>query len=678
MTSNPLLKDAQWPPFDAIRPSHVAEAIDHCLARGRQEIQRLMAQAPEKIQWLDLEGFKREDERLHNAWSPVSHLHSVADSEAWRGAYNAALPKLSDYATEIGQNKHLYAIYQALHQQPLDQIQRKIVEDALRDFRLAGVSLPEAQKNRFKTLARELSELGSKFGQNVLDATMAWHHHITDKRLLAGLPENTLAQLAQQAKSRGLDGYVVTLDQPIYVSVMTYADNRDLRQTLYHAYTTRASDQGPNAGQFDNTPLLMQILKLRHEKANLLGFPNYAELSLASKMAESTQQVFDFLYELVAKVRPKAQSELEELKAFAAEHGVTDLQAWDVSYFSNKLKQLRYDIDQEALRPWFPLPAVLDGLFEICHRLYGINFRRKNNVAVWHPDVEVYEILDDGEVIAGFYLDLYARPHKRDGAWMDECRNRVRWSDGTTQIPVAYLTCNFNPPINGQPALLTHDDVVCLFHEFGHGLHHMLTEMDMPEVSGIRGVPWDAVELPSQFHENFCYQAEGLRLVSRHIESGQPLPDTIIEKIIAAKNFHAALAMIRQLEFGLFDFHLHADYNPSRPKDPQAVLDEVRDKVAVIKPPKYNRFQNSFSHIFAGGYAAGYYSYLWAEVLSADAFSKFEEDGLFHPQTGRAFRKTILAKGGSEDPLSLFRQFRGRDPQIDALLRQTGIIQCNG
>ena len=677
MADNPLLQDHQWPPFDRITEEHVAEAVDQLLSTGREMIDQLGNLSLDTVSWTEfVEPLARHDERLANAWSPVSHLHAVKDSPSLREVYNAQLPKLSDYGTEMGQNRNLFERYQMLAgHASLNGVQRKIVADVLRDFRLAGVALEADQKARYAEIARRLSELTARFDQNVLDATMAWQKHFLSADALRGLPETALAQARALAQSRNLEGYLVTLDFPSYIAVMTHADDRALRQEVYTAYSTRASDQGPNAGKFDNSALMTEILALRHEKARLLDFANYAELSLATKMAESPRQVFDFLYDLAERSKPQAERELAELTEFARDRdGLEQLEVWDLAYYAEKLKKARYDIDQESLRPWFPLPKVLDGLFSICTRLYGIRFRSNKHVPTWHPDVEVYEILDEsGQVMAGFYLDLYARRNKRGGAWMDECRNRVRWSDGTGQFPVAYLTCNFNPPADGKPALLTHDDVVTLFHEFGHGLHHMLTEVDYPEVSGIRGVPWDAVELPSQFHENFCYHPDTLALISGHVETGAPLPEAMVDKLLAARNFQSAMAMVRQLEFALFDFCLHHDYNPDAPRPIQEVLDEVRAKVSVVRPPRFNRFQHSFSHIFAGGYAAGYYSYKWAEVLSADAFSRFEEEGILNPDTGRDFRRLILARGGSQEPMELFKAFRGREPSIDALLRHSGI-----
>ncbi len=677
MTDNPLLQDHQWPPFDRITEDHVAPAVDRLLSTGRELMNRLGSLSPDTLSWVDfVEPLARHDERLANAWSPVSHLHAVKDSPSLREVYNAQLPKLSDYGTEVGQNAQLYERFVRLSARAdLDDVQRKIISDAVRDFVLAGVALPEKDKVRYGQIARQLSELQSRFEQHVLDATMAWHRHFDGPEGLKGLPESALEQARELARSRQMEGYLVTLDFPSYFAVMSHADDRSLRQEVYTAYCTRASDEGPHAGRWDNSELMQQIIALRQEKARLLGFANYAELSLATKMAQSPQQVFDFLYDLAERSRPQAQQEYAELEQFAKEHDkLSKLEAWDIAYYSEKLRQERYAINQEALRPWFPLPKVLAGLFTLCEKLYGIRCRPLDGVATWHDDVQVFEVVDhQGQRIAGFYLDLYARPHKRGGAWMDECRNRVRWSDGQQQYPVAYLTCNFNPPVGDKPACLTHDDVVTLFHEFGHGLHHMLTEVDYPEVSGIRGVPWDAVELPSQFHENFCYSQEILPLISGHVSTGEPLPKSLAESLLKARNFQSAMAMVRQLEFALFDFHLHHDAPADKPCDIQQILDEVRRKVAVVQPPAFNRFQHAFTHVFSGGYAAGYYSYKWAEVLSSDAFSRFEEEGLLNPETGQAFRQHILARGGSEDPMVLFRRFRGRDPSIDPLLRHSGI-----
>jgi oligopeptidase A len=536
------------------------------------------------------------------------------------------------------------------------------------------VDLPPERKERFKAISQELSGLASKFEENLLDATNAWSRQITDEADLVGLPESAVGLAKQTAEQRGVEGWVLTLDLPSYFPVITYSENRALRSELYEAYATRASDQGPHAGRWDNGETMEQILALRHELAQLLGFQDYAARSLATKMARSADEVMAFLSDLAARSLPQARRDLEEVREFArSEHGFDNLQAWDIPHYSEKLRQHRYRISQEELRPYFPETRVLPGLFAVAERLFGIRIREVKGVDVWHPDVRFFEIADaSGDPVGGFYLDLYARPKKRGGAWMDGCADRLSTSR-RQQLPAAYLVCNFSPPVGERPALFTHDEVQTLFHEFGHGLHHLLTRVDYPPVAGINGVPWDAVELPSQFLENWCWEREALGLIAGHWETAEALPDELFRRMTAARNFQSAMQMVRQLEFALFDFRLHREYDPSRGGRIYEVLNEVRDQVAVVKPPAFNRFAHGFSHIFAGGYAAGYYSYKWAEVLSADAFSLFEERGIFDGATGRAFREHILAQGGSAEAMDLFVAFRGREPKIDALLRHNGI-----
>ena len=674
--SNPLLQDYDLPPFSAIRAEHVKPAIEQILADNRAQIHALLATSPTEWTWEDLmEPLDQTGERLSRAWSPVGHMNSVVNSPELRDAYNSCLPLLSEYFTELGQNQALFEAYTQLFESDrfaeLDGTQQMIINKALRDFRLSGIALPPAQQKRYGELQMRLSELQSKFSNQLMDATQAWTKHVTDRNVLAGLPDSALDQARQTAEAKGLEGWLITLEFPSYYAVMTYADDRALREELYTAYSTRASDQGPNAGEFDNGPLIDEILTLRQELAELLGFANYAELSLATKMAESTDQVLGFLRDLASRSKPFAEADLEALRAFAAEQGCYDLQTWDVGYYSEKLRQHRYAISQEALRPYFPVNRVLDGMFAVAERLYGVQMREVDEFDRWHPDARLFEVVEHGQVIGRFFLDLYARSNKRGGAWMDGFRDRRRLPGGAVQTPVAYLVCNFTPAVADKPALLTHDEVTTLFHEFGHGLHHLLTRVDYSAASGINGVAWDAVELPSQFMENWCWEPEGLALISGHFETGEPLPQDLLEKMLAAKNFQSGLGMLRQLEFSLFDFELHAQRQPGR--SVQQVLDAVRDEVSVIRPPASNRFQNGFAHIFAGGYAAGYYSYKWAEVLSSDAFSRFEEEGVLNPETGRAFREHILAKGGSREPMELFVAFRGREPSIDALLRHSGL-----
>jgi oligopeptidase A len=676
--SNPLLNPDGLPQYSRIKPEHVKPAIEQLLAEGRKLVETLLAEET-RYTWNNLvEPLEVLEDRISRAWSPVSHMNSVVNTEAMRDAYNTCLPLLSEYGTEMGQHEGLYRAYRQIadgeEYQRLDHAQRKVIDNALRDFRLSGIELDQAARDRFKAIMQELSTLTSSYSDNVLDATNAWYKQVTDESLLAGLPPSALSLARQQAEQRKLDGWVFNLEFPSYFPVITYADNRDLRRELYTAYVTRASDQGPNAGKWNNAGLMQQILSLRHEAAQLLGFANYAERSLATKMAESTDHVMDFLNDLAARSRPAAARELEDVGEFATTTcGQQDLQAWDIPYYSEKLRQQKYAISQEELKPYFPEPHVINGLFAIVQRLYGLQIEAVNGVETWHEAVEYYRIRDAaGDVRGEFYLDLYARSHKRGGAWMDECISRRRTRDGI-QIPVAYLICNFSPPIGDDPALFTHDEVITLFHEFGHGLHHMLTQIDYAGVSGISGVAWDAVELPSQFMENWCWEREALDLFARHYHSGERIPEELYQRMMQARNFQSALQMVRQLEFAIFDFTLHRDYDPVSPVPVHDILEAVRSRVAVIQPPAFNRFENSFTHIFGGGYAAGYYSYKWAEVLSADAFSAFEESGIFNQDTGSRFMNTILAQGGSREPMELFVEFRGREPSIDALLRHSGL-----
>ncbi|MFQ2255651.1 oligopeptidase A [Aeromonas hydrophila] len=677
--NNPLLTMDSLPPFSQIRPDQVQPAVTQAIADCKQKISDVLAQRDPHTWDSLIAPLEEVNDRLARIWSPVSHLNSVLNSEALRAAHDACLPLLSEFQTYVGQHEGLYQAYRELAESDdfplLSGAQRKEIQNTLRDFRLSGIGLPAEAQQRYGEIQARLSELASRFSNNVLDATQGWNKLVTDEAELAGLPQSAQAAARQLAELKGKEGWLFTLDIPSYLPVMMYADNRALRAELYEAFTTRASDQGPNAGKWDNSAIMTELLTLRRELAQLLGFGNYAELSLATKMADKPEQVVNFLTDLAAKSLPQGKAELEEIRAFAAEqHGQGELAAWDLAYYAEKLKQHKFSISDEQLRPYFPASKVVKGLFEVVKRVFGMKVRERLGIDTWHPDVRFYDIFDaEDEMRGSFYLDLYAREHKQGGAWMDVCLGRRYRQDGSLQKPVAYLTCNFNGPVDGKPALFTHNEVVTLFHEFGHGIHHMLTRIDVAGVAGINGVAWDAVELPSQFLENWCWESEALAFISGHHETGEPLPADLLEKMLTARNFQAAMQMLRQLEFALFDFRLHQEFDPASADQIPALLDEVRSQVAVMTPPAFNRFQHSFSHIFAGGYAAGYYSYKWAEVLSADAFSRFEEEGIFNPATGQSFLKNILEKGGSKEPMELFRAFRGREPQVDALLRHSGI-----
>lgn len=677
--TNPLLTPFSLPPFSAIRPEDIVPAVQSALADCRAAVERVVAQ-PGPFTWGNLcQPLAESDDRLSRIWSPIGHLNSVKNSPELRAAYEQALPLLSEYGTWVGQHEGLYQAYRSLKDgaafEALSVPQRKAVDNALRDFELSGIGLSADKQQRYGEIVARLSELGSTYSNNVLDATMGWSKLITDEAELSGLPESGLAQAQAMAQAKEQDGWLLTLDMPSYLPVLTYADNRALREEMYRAFATRASDQGPNAGKWDNSEVMAETLALRHELAQLLGFDTYADKSLATKMAESPEQVIGFLSDLAKRARPQAEQELAQLRAFAKQHyGVDELEAWDITYYGEKQKQHLFSISDEQLRPYFPEQRVVEGLFEVVKRIYGITAKERKDVETWHPDVRFFDLFDaNGELRGSFYLDLYARENKRGGAWMDDCVGSLRKADGTLQKPVAYLTCNFNRPLGDQPALFTHNEVTTLFHEFGHGLHHMLTQIDTAGVSGINGVPWDAVELPSQFMENWCWEPEALAFISGHYQSGEPLPKAMLDKLLAAKNYQAALFILRQLEFGLFDFRMHFEYSPEKGAQILPTLAEVKKMVAVVPSPSWGRFPHAFSHIFAGGYAAGYYSYLWAEVLSADAYSRFEEEGIFNAETGKSFLDNILSRGGSEEPMALFKRFRGREPQLDAMLRHYGI-----
>ena len=677
--SNPLLSMTDLPPFSQLNPADVLPAVEASIEECRTTIERVLADNAVAT-WENLcDPLSEVDDRLSRIWSPISHLNGVKNSAELRDAYESCLPLLSDYGTWVGQHKGLYDAYKGIKAsaefETLTQAQKKSITDALQSFELSGIGLPADQQRRYGDISKRLSELSSTFSNNVLDATMGWTKHVVDVAELAGLPESALQAAQATAQSKELDGYLFTLEIPSYLPVMTYCENRELRAEMYEAYVTRASDRGPNAGQWDNSEIIAEKLKLSHELARLLGFNSYAEKSLATKMAETPEQVLGFLNDLAVRAKPQAKKDVEELREFAhREFDQAELAPWDLGFYSEKLKQHRYSISDEELRPYFPEQKVVSGLFEVLNRVFGMTITEREGVDVWDPSVKFYDITDQTGALRGsFYLDLYAREHKRGGAWMDECMVRRTRLDGTLQSPVAYLTCNFSKPVGDKPALFTHDEVVTLFHETGHGIHHMLTKIDVPAVSGINGVPWDAVELPSQFLENWCWQEEALAFISGHYETGEPLPKEMLDKMLAAKNFQSAMGILRQLEFGLFDFTLYATYDPEVGAKVLETLATVKKQVSVLESPEWGRFPHGFSHIFAGGYSAGYYSYLWAELLSCDAFSRFEEEGIFNKETGQDFLNCILEMGGSEEPMDLFKRFRGREPQLDALLRDRGI-----
>jgi oligopeptidase A len=668
--TNPLLENFELPPFSALHPEHVEPAIRELLTRNRAELERMLG---EPATWDNVVApLEIMQHRLGRSWSPVGHLNGVMNNDELRAAYNACLPLLTAWHTELGQNERLYAAYETIlkNEGPvLSAAQRKLLENALRDFRLAGVALPVDKKARFKAVMEQLASLQAKFDENVLDATNAWSLHIENESELAGLPAPIIARAKAAAEAKQQTGWLFSLDAPNYQAVMMHAEHEPLRRELYQAWNTRASDQGTHAGKWDNTPLMEQILALRFELANLVGYPSYAEYSLASKMAKSVGEVTAFLDQLAVVGKPAAQREFDELTKLAGR----TLNAWDVGFYGERLKRQRFDISEEALRPYFPAPRVLQGMFAVAEKLYGVRIVERSAVDLYHPDAKFFDILNaDGTRRGSFFVDLYARAKKRGGAWMDECVGRISMS-GSQHLPVAYLVCNFMPPSDDKPALLTHSEVVTAFHEFGHGLHHMLTRIDYPSVAGINGVPWDAVELPSQFMENFAWREEVLPLISAHVETGEPLPADELKRLQGSRSFQAGMQTVRQLEFALFDLRMHAEYAPNKANHIAQTLAEVRVKVAVVTPPLFNRFPQSFSHIFAGGYAAGYYSYKWAEVLSADAFSAFEEQGIFNDATAQRFLHAILERGGSRDAMEAFVEFRGRKPQIEPLLKQMGL-----
>lgn len=676
----------QLPDFSNIDVSTIEKQLEQHLTDNRAAISAHLAAIAEDKPDVTYANYVEPLERLDNTlalfWSPIRHLNSVASSPKLRQAHDRCQLKLAEYYAELGQNQAIFSCYQQLEQAAdveLTEPEQQAVKHALRDFKLAGVDLPEEKQQTYRKLKEKLSQLSSAFSNNVLDATDTWHHDINDEAELAGLSDTDKAMLAAKAKSAGVDGWRLGLDFPSYYAVITFADSRKLRETVYQAYVTRASDQGPQAGKYDNSAIMSEIIGLKTELAALLDYGNYTEYSLATKMAAAPDEVLNFLYDLRDRVRPQAAAEFSELTEFARScaHALPEsesVEPWDVSYYSNKLKEEKYSFSEDQMKPYLSLDRVIEGMFDVVKRLYGIDIEPLQGLDVWNPEVRVYALRKDGRLLAIFYGDFMAREHKRSGAWMDDHCGRAQFADSDQQIPVAYLTCNFTPATADKPSLLTMAEVTTLFHEFGHGLHHMLTEIDVLAVSGINGVPWDAVELPSQFMENWCWSEEALALFAYHLEDNLPVPDHLLEKALRAKNFHSALMINRQLEFALFDFKLHNQgMVVCSASAIGELLQQVRDEVSVVPSVPYNRFQHSFSHIFAGGYAAGYYSYLWAEVLACDAFARFEDEGIFNQSTGHDFLSSILSQGGSREFMDLFENFRGRKPELDAFLKANAL-----
>ena len=672
---NPLLDFSGLPRFSDILTEHVEPAIDQLLADAKKQLEITANTPPSQATWEDtLQPLDVACEQLGRAWGVVGHLHSVADSEALRAAYNACLPKTTEFWTMLGQDERLYGLYKAIEQsdaaKTFTAARLKVLANSIRGFKLGGAELPADEKPRYAAIQDRQAAITAKFSENVLDATNAFEMLVSSEADLDGIPAYAIAAARELAQSEGKEGYKFTLQFPSYFPVLQYAKKRELRETLYEAYAKRASEFGP--AELDNTALIRELLELREEESKMLGYANFGELSLVPKMANSPEEVVSFLRELAGKAKPFAQRDLNELTEFAREElGMTNLQSWDISYVSEKLKEKKYAFSDQEVRQYFQEDRVLDGLFKLTERLFGVNIV-KAQADTWHADVRFFEVQKDGQAIAHFFLDPYARASKRSGAWMDDARGRKRTVQGV-QTPVAYLTCNYTKPAAGKAAQLSHDDVQTLFHEFGHGIHHMLTRVDELDVAGINGVEWDAVELPSQFMENFAWEWSVVESLTAHETTGEPMPKALFDKMVAAKNFQSGLQTLRQIEFSLFDMLIHTDFNPKGEQSILDVLKSVRNEVAVLTPPDYNRFPNSFSHIFAGGYAAGYYSYKWAEVLSADAFAMFEENGVVSPETGKKFLEEILSVGGSRPAAVSFKAFRGREPSMDALLRHTGM-----
>ena len=667
------------PNFAAIDPAGLAATLDEKLSHNQSVIEQLLTNQSGISYDQLVPTLEQLDDEINQLWGPLSHLHGVSNNDAVRAAFDECLPKLTAYATQMGQNKALYLAFLGLLESDeysqLSQAQKQFVQLQIRDFKLAGVALNPQQQTQYGQLKQQMAQLSTRFSNQLMDATEHWSKHITDSKDLLGLPESALQQALEAAKAKGLAGYLLKLDFSCYHSVMTFADPRQLRQEMYQAFNTRASDQGPHGGQFDNSQVMEELVGLRHQVAKLVGFDHYADYSVATKMADSGHAVETFLLDLAQGCKPQALADMQQLQQFATtQGGPTPMEAWDVAYYSEKLRQNRYHLSQEEVKPYFALPQVQAGLFDVVNRIYGLEVSPCKGISTWHPDVGFYAVGYQGKAIGYFYFDLYARQQKRGGAWMDECRNRQFKANGELQLPVAYLVCNFAAPVADEPALLTHGEVTTLFHEFGHGLHHMMTNIDVAGVAGINGVAWDAVELPSQLLENWCWQEQSLRLFAKHYQTGAALPDDLLNKMLAAKNFQAGMFVMRQLEFALFDLRLHMNYDPIDPQSVQSVLNAVRAEVAVIKAPQWNRFQHGFAHIFAGGYASGYYSYLWAEVLAADVFSRFEDEGIFNPTTGAALWEQITGQGGSRDAMTLFTAFMGREPSVAALMRSKGLV----
>jgi len=675
MQENPLLADRGLPAFQHIRPEHVEKAVLATIDANRAELDKLLAAAEQGELEFDATVLPIEQlgDRLHRVWAPVQHLQAVANTPELRAAYNACLPAISRYATELGHNRRLYELYRRLGEHAENargEGAKRLIELAIRDFRLAGVHLAPEQKARFQEIMEELSTTEAGFEQNVLDSAAAWSLHVTEPSRVKGIPASVLEPAAERAREAGKSGWLFTLDQPTYVAVVTHADDRELRHAVYRGWVTRASDEADFSPGNDNSPLIEKILALRHEAAGIIGYPDFAAYSLATKMAKSVDEVREFLLELVRHSRDAARRELRELEEFAG----TPLEPWDIAYYSEKLRDQRYSISDESLRPYFPLPKVLAGLFSVVEKLYGIRIVPVDGITAWEPHVGYYRLIDgNGAEIGSFFTDFYARSTKRSGAWMDQCLHRLRRQEDL-QLPVAHLVCNFSLPTADKPSLITHEEMVTVFHEMGHVLHHLLTRIEYPSVGGISGVPWDAVELPSQFMETFAWEPEVVALCSGHYKSGDPLPEKILASLRESKNFQSALQMVRQLEFSLFDLRIHAEYSAESGARITDTLAEVRDAVAVIRHPPWNRFAHAFTHIFGGGYAAGYYSYKWAEVLAADAFAAFEEGGLFNSSLARRFRENVLEIGGTRDIGEAFVAFRGRPAHVDALLKQSGIV----